>query len=139
MDQTAMVGDDDFEENMRKLTNDSFKAFVTGNEAILPVYAGMKIDQTSAGADLGQNASVANKSVNSILDEALSKVGRAFNIPKSVMLGDFEKDDLDNLLTYSLDGIAEMISQAFNRRWYGYWSWGRRNNWLFSRILEPKS
>ena len=123
MDQTAMVGDDDFEENMRKLTNDSFKAFVTGNEAILPVYAGMKIDQTSAGADLGQNASVANKSVNSILDEALSKVGRAFNIPKSVMLGDFEKDDLDNILTYSLDGIAEMISQAFNRRWYGYRSY----------------
>ena len=39
------------------------------------------------------------------------------------MLGDFEKDDLDNLLTYSLDGIAEMISQAFNRRWYGYRSY----------------
>lgn len=122
MDQTALA-EPDFEDHITAITNDSFKNFVTGNEAIIPIYAGMKLTQTSAGADLGQNASVANKSVNAILDEALSKVGRAFNIPKSVMLGDFEADDLDNLLVFAVDGIAEMISQAFNRRWYGYKSY----------------
>lgn len=122
MDATALA-EPDFEDHLKTLINISFKDFVNGNEAIIPIYAGMKLDQTSAGADLGQNASVANKSVNSILEEALSKVGRAFNIPKSVMLGDFEKDDLENIMTFSLDGIAEMISQAFNRRWYGYRSY----------------
>lgn len=119
LDQTA-TAEPDFEAHIQQITNDSFKNFVAGKEAIIPIYAGMKLTQTSAGADLGQNASVANKSVNSINDEALSKVGRAFNIPKSVMLGDFEKDDLENLLTFSLDGISSLISQAFNRRWYGY-------------------
>lgn len=118
MDQTAMA-EPDFEDNLMQITNDTFKDFVNGKEAVIPIYAGMKLDQVSAGADLGQNASVANKSVNTIVDEALSKVGRAFNIPKSVMLGDFEKDDLDNLMVYSLDGLADLISQAFNRRWYG--------------------
>lgn len=122
MDQTA-IAEPDFEDHIKTITNESFKSFVTGNEAVIPIYAGMKLTQTSAGADLGQNASVANKSVNAILDEALSKVGRAFNIPKSVMLGDFEADDLDNLLVFAVDGIAEMISQAFNRRWYGYKSY----------------
>lgn len=122
MDQTA-IAEPDFEDHIKAITNESFKSFVTGNEAVIPIYAGMKLTQTSAGADLGQNASVANKSVNEILDEALSKVGRAFNIPKSVMLGDFEADDLENLLVFSIDGIAEMISQAFNRRWYGYKSY----------------
>ena len=122
MDQTA-IAEPDFEDHIKAITNESFKSFVTGNEAVIPIYAGMKLTQTSAGADLGQNASVANKSVNAILDEALSKVGRAFNIPKSVMLGDFEADDLDNLLVFAVDGIAEMISQAFNRRWYGYKSY----------------
>lgn len=118
MDQTA-TADPQFEEHMQQLLDEQFNSFITGKDSVIPLYAGMKLDQTSAGADLGQNASVANKSVNTINDEILSKVGRAFNLPKSVMLGDFEKDDLDNVLTYGLDSMANLISQAFNRKWYG--------------------
>lgn len=118
MDQTA-TAEPNFEEHMQQLLDEQFNSFITGKDSVIPLYAGMKLDQTSAGADLGQNASVANKSVNTINDEILCKVGRAFNLPKSVMLGDFEKDDLDNVLTYGLDSMANLISQAFNRKWYG--------------------
>lgn len=118
MDQTA-TADPNFEEHMQQLLDEQFNSFITGKDSVIPLYAGMKLDQTSAGADLGQNASVANKSVNTINDEILSKVGRAFNLPKSVMLGDFEKDDLENVLTFGLDSMANLISQAINRKWYG--------------------
>lgn len=119
MDSTAEAGQD-FEEHLQTLLNEQFEAFIQGKNAVIPIYAGMKLDQTSAGSDLGQNASVANKSVNSQIDEALTKVGRAFNMPKSVMLGDFEEDDLSHVLTFCIDPMAEMISQAFSRKMYGY-------------------
>lgn len=119
MDQTAEASPD-FEDHLQTLLNEQFGDFIKGKNSVIPLYAGMKLDQTSAGADLGQNASTANKSINSQIDEAITKVGLAFNIPKSIMLGDFEEDDLEHMLTYCIDPVADLISQAFTRKWYGY-------------------
>lgn len=118
MDATAEA-DGDFEEHLQSLLNEQFGAFIEGKNAVIPIYAGMKLEQTSAGSDLGQNASVANKSVNSQIDEALTKVGLAFNIPKNVMLGETDKLDIDNLLAFCIDPMANLITEAFNRKWYG--------------------
>ena len=118
IDQTAEANPD-FNENMQALLNEDFDRFIQGKNAVLPLYSGMKINQVSAGADLGQNASIANKSINAQVDEIIAKVGMAFNLPRSLLLGDFEKDDLDNALTYCIDPLAELITQALNRCYYG--------------------
>lgn len=118
MDTTA-ENSPDFEENMQDILDNQFGAFIKGENAVLPLYAGMKLDQTSAGADLGQNASVANKSVNNEIDDAITKVGLAFNIPMSFMLGNYENDDMEPFLMFCVDPLAELITQAFNRKWYG--------------------
>lgn len=118
MDQTAEA-QPNFEEHMQSLLNDQFKAFMEGQNAVLPLYSGMKVDQLSAGSDLGQNVSTANKNVDTQIDECLTKVGLAFNIPKSIMLGDFEADDLEHMLTYCIDPMAALIEQGINRKYYG--------------------
>lgn len=118
MDSTAENAVD-FEENMQDILDNQFANFIKGENAVLPLYAGMKLDQTSAGADLGQNASVANKSVNTQVDDAITKVGLAFNIPQSIMLGEFKEEDTDPFLMYCINPISELITQAFNRKWYG--------------------
>lgn len=118
MDSTAENAVD-FEENMQDILDNQFSNFIKGENAVLPLYAGMKLDQTSAGADLGQNASVANKSVNTQVDDAIAKVGLAFNIPKTIMLGEFAEVDIDPFLMFCINPLAELITQAFNRKWYG--------------------
>lgn len=118
MDSTAENAVD-FEENMQDILDNQFSNFIKGENAVLPLYAGMKLDQTSAGADLGQNASVANKSVNTQVDDAITKVGLAFNIPKTVMLGEFAEVDIDPFLMFCINPLAKLITQAFNRKWYG--------------------
>lgn len=118
MEDTAM-NDPNFEENMQAILDEQFQAFIEGDNAVLPLYAGMKLNQVSAGSDLGQNASTANKSVTNAMDDAITKVGLAFNIPSSVMLGKYEADDLEHFLTFCIDPIADMITQAYNRKYYG--------------------
>lgn len=118
MDSTA-ENNPNFEADLQDILDVQFAKFMKGENAVLPLYSGMKLDQISAGADLGQNASVANKSVDTQIDETLTKVGLAFNIPKSVMLGEFETEDIDPFLMFCLNPIAELITQAFNRKWYG--------------------
>lgn len=118
MDSTA-ENNPNFEADLQDILDVQFAKFMKGENAVLPLYSGMKLDQTSAGADLGQNASVANKSVDTQIDETITKVGLAFNIPKSVMLGEFETEDIDSFLMFCLNPIAELITQAFNRKWYG--------------------
>ena len=118
MEETA-TNNKDYEEAMQQILDEDFKKFVEGENSVLPLYAGMKLNQTSAGADLGQNASVANKSVDTQVDENIAKVGLAFNLPKSVMLGDFEDKDIDYVLMFAIDPFATLFSEAFNRKWYG--------------------
>lgn len=118
MDSTA-ENNPNFEEDLQDILDVQFAKFMKGENAVLPLYSGMKLEQISAGADLGQNASVANKSVDTQIDETITKVGLAFNIPKSVMLGEFETEDIDPFLMFCLNPIAELITQAFNRKWYG--------------------
>ena len=68
IDSTAQ-NDPAFNEIMQKLLNEDFEKFIKGENAVLPLYAGMDINQVSAGADLGQNASTANNSVNTQVNE----------------------------------------------------------------------
>lgn len=118
IDQTA-ESDPNFDENMQALLDTQFKNFIQGDNGVIPLYAGMKLDTVSAGADLGQNASVANTTIDTQIDQILTKVGLAFNLPKSAMLGDWDDKTFDQILTFCIDPIAELITQAFNRKFYG--------------------
>ena len=118
LDQTAQA-EPNFEKNFSNLLNEQFGAFIKGDNSVLPLYAGMTVDQLSNGADLGQNASVADKDVDNQIDEIISKVGMAFNIPKSIMMGEFSDSAFEQMLTFCIDPMAELITQAFNRKWYG--------------------
>lgn len=118
LDQTA-ESDPNFDDNLQSLLDTQFSAFIKGDNGVIPLYAGMKLDTVSAGADLGQNASVANSTIDSQIDQILTKTGLAFNMPKSVMLGEWDEKAIEQLLTYSIDPIAKIITEAFNRKWYG--------------------
>lgn len=118
MDSTA-EGDPNFNENLNHLLDEDFRSFIKGENALLPLYNGMKLDRVSNAQEVAQNSSISNDSINKQFKEIMGVVGQPFNIPSSVMLGTYEENDLDDFLTFCIDPLADLISEAINRKYYG--------------------
>lgn len=117
IDETAMAGDD-FDEYLNEIVNEDFAKLVSDNHAILPLPNGFKLEAINSGLN-GENGRFVNSSVNTELDEIFKQVGQALNIPLSVMNGTYQNDDKDDFLTFCIDPLCDMISEAFNRKFYG--------------------
>lgn len=109
----------DFEERLSDILNEDFQKFINGKNTILPLYAGMKLEKISNAQEVAQNSSISNDSVNKQTKEIFLNVGQPFNIPNSIILGTYEEDDLDDFLTFCIDPITDMLSEAINRNFYG--------------------
>lgn len=120
LDTTAMSGS--AQENQSKITkllNDDFKKFVQDNNVVMPIYNGMSLETVNQANANSQNATIASKNVNEMIENELVRIGRIFNVPKSFMLGTYEENDMDDFLTFGLDPLADMIGEAINRKYYG--------------------
>lgn len=117
LDNTAEA-DPDFNEHLQQLLDEDFEQFIKGENAILPLYNGMKLERKSNAQEVSQNASISNDSINKQNKEILGLVGQPFNIPLSVMLGTYEENDMDDFLTFCIDSLADLISEAFTRKMF---------------------
>lgn len=119
MDMTALNGlDVDINELVKQLCNEDFRKMVGKKNAILPIYKGMELEALNPANNNSQNASVASNNINNLVDDVLVKVGGIYNVPKSYMLGTYEKNDEESFLSMGLDPIATTITENFNRRYY---------------------
>lgn len=118
LDQTQMANPE-YAEALDNLLNEQFEKFLKSRKSLLPLYAGMEIEQASKAQENSQNAMLSSESISKQMKEVISMVGHAFNIPTSVMLGTYEENDLDDFLTFGIDPIAKMIQESINGNFYG--------------------
>lgn len=110
-------GQPDFEEKYKKLMNDYFKSFFKAKNAVLPLFYGMKFNQTTATSS--KNISEVTDYKN-LFDDAVKRCAQAFRIAPSLISGDVAgiKEGLDYTLTACIDPLAEMVSKMLTAQNY---------------------
>ncbi|MBO5408878.1 MAG: phage portal protein, partial [Clostridia bacterium] len=112
-------GKPDFEENYKKLMNDYFSTYFNGKNAVLPLFEGY--DFTQPAGDGTKKSTSEIDDIRKITDAAFEKVGQAFKIPPALMRGDIAdvENATDNMLTFAIDPLCDMIQEEANRKRYG--------------------
>lgn len=120
VDTGAMNGVDvDWQSELEKILNEDFKALVSKKHALVPLLNGFDIDVLNASNNNAENSAVASNNVNNMFEDIKVNVGNIYNVPKSFMLGTFEKNDMDEFLTFGLDPLCSLIGECVNRKYYG--------------------
>jgi HK97 family phage portal protein len=104
-----------FNEELRELMNTRFKPFFDADSAVLPITKGYSYTDTSkSGQSLPSD-------INERIDYAFEMSGRAFRIPKALLLGDVSdvKEITKNYLTFCIDPLVDMIEEEIIRKRYG--------------------
>lgn len=120
VDATAQNGlEIDLNKELTRILNEDFKALASGKNAIVPLMNGFKLNVLNPANNNAQNSAVASNNVNNMFEDVLVNVGRMYNIPASFMKGTFEKNDMDEFLTFGLDPLCSLIGECVNRKYYG--------------------
>lgn len=107
----------DFATKLQTLMNDRFKPFFEAEQAVLPLTSGYKYtDVTKTG---GSSPTPAD--LNERINYEFELAGRAFHIPKSLILGDVSDVEkiTKNFLTFGIDPITEKLGEEITRKRYG--------------------
>lgn len=113
-----MMGDEKYNDAVNKALEEDFAAYFSARSAVMPIYAGMKY--TPFTNNSGQKTSIVND-ITSLLDQAVKVVAQSYKIPPALILGEVAdtKTAVDNLLTFCIDPLLDMITEAMNAVRYG--------------------
>lgn len=113
IDQVA-ESDENFDDNMTQLMNEDFKKFYSAPNSVLPLFEGFKYEELSHETNPGFDT----RDFNSQIKDIFELYAMAFGIPKVLITGDVQDTSkaVDNLLTFALDPVLEMISDELNRK-----------------------
>ena len=118
IDATA-TGDKNFQTKFDDLMNVRFKSYFEAENAVLPLHKGYKY--TEQGGEAGKKSSSEITDIVALTKEIFDKVAQAFKIPPSLLRGDISDIGslTDNLLTFCIDPLVDMMSEETNRKRYG--------------------
>nr|DAZ08773.1 MAG TPA: portal protein [Caudoviricetes sp.] len=113
--------DKNFSEKLQTLMNDYFKKFFDSNNAVLPLYEGYKY------TDLGSKtySEGTSRDIKNQYDDIFDFTARGFSMPPSLAKGDVQDTSkaVDEMLTFCLDPLAQMLQQEINRKRTGKEEW----------------
>lgn len=112
-------GDKDFKDKLTNLFTVKFKNYFEAENAIVDLPSGVKYNEISGEGSKKSTSEV--KDITDITKEALSRVAQAFRIPPALLQGDIADTDklVDELLTFGLDPIVDLLQTEINRKRYG--------------------
>lgn len=104
--------EDDFEETLNTILNENFKKFFESSNAIVPLYNGYKYEQ------LDSKGTSDTRDFKSLLDDVISITANAFNVPKSIAIGEVQDTSkaIDEFLTFCLDPLIELLTDEITRK-----------------------
>lgn len=106
-----------FEEKLQKLMNEYFKSFFSSSNAVLPLFEGYKYE------DLGSKtySEGTSRDIKNQYDDIFDFTARGFSMPPSLVKGDVQDTSkaVEEMLTFCLDPLAEMLQQEINRKRMG--------------------
>ena len=106
----------DFQQKLQTLMNTNFKQFFEASQAVLPLTQGYKYTDVTK-----TSVSPTPADLNERINYEFEMAGRAFRIPKALMLGDVSDvaTITKNFLTFAIDPIAEKFGEEATRKRYG--------------------
>lgn len=111
-------GNKNFNETFGKLMNQKFKTFFESNNAVLPLFDGYSY--TDIGSKTYSNEGT--RDIKAMVDDIYDFTGRAIGTPPILLKGEVSgsKDAVDNLLTFCIDPLVDMMQEEINRKRSGY-------------------
>lgn len=106
-----------FTEQLQELIDKRFRPFFESNQAVLPLTSGYTYTDVTKNAQAMPTPADLNERINYEFEMA----GRAFRIPKALMLGDVSDVEkiTKNFLTFAIDPICEKFGEETTRKRYG--------------------
>lgn len=120
------AGDAEFKRMYEEVIKKQLETFVTNPNSVYVQYKGTNLeefDKTNA------NTSGMSADIIAIRKEMFDMVAQAFKIPLSMMYGNITNinDMINMFLTFTIDPLADMISEEFTRKMYPYEDWKKGN------------
>ena len=118
------ASDEAFQRNYRNIIQKQLKEWVESDNGVYPQYKGYNL------RDVSNNANVSSDDFREIRRDMVEVVAQAFGIPVDLLFGDVNNlDDVTNqFLTFTIDPLADMISEELSRKIYaGYDNYKRGN------------
>lgn len=120
------AGDAEFKRMYDEVIKKQLETFVTNPNSVYVQYKGTNLeefDKTNA------NTSGMSADIIAIRKEMFDMVAQAFKIPLSMMYGNITNinDMINMFLTFTIDPLADMISEEFTRKMYPYDDWKKGN------------
>lgn len=119
LDVSAVAqGNKNFNEVFEKLMNQRFKKFFEANNAVLPLFDGYSYTDI----DSKTYSNEGTRDIKAMVDDIYDFTGRAIGTPPILLKGEVSgsKDAVDNLLTFCIDPLADMMQEEINRKRSGY-------------------
>lgn len=106
----------DFTTKLATLMNDRFKPFFESAQAVLPLTSGYSYTDVTKST-----TSPTPADLNERINYEFELAGRAFRIPKALILGDVSDVEkiTKNFLTFAIDPVTEKLGEEITRKRYG--------------------
>lgn len=107
-------------EKLKELINEQMRVFYqTDGNATLPLSQGLDYEELSNG--IGVKGGLQGRDIRAFIDDVIDMVAIARNVPPKLLKGDVADtaDAVNNLLTFCVNPLAEMIADEINRKSYG--------------------
>ena len=116
---TIKKGDKDTADRIKKLFDSDFEQYFKAENAVLPLHKGEEyVEQNSSS---NQKTTSGMQNIINLLDRELETVARAYKIPPAILKGNIADvgQSTDNLLTFCIDPLVNLIQTAINKSKYG--------------------
>ena len=112
-----LAGDAKFQEAFNSIKNEGFKKFAEADNAIMPLYRGMKYTSLASKT----YNSDTTRDIRAMIDDVTDFTARGFGVPACLVNGSVQNVDsaTDQLLTFGVDPLVDNLQTEINRKRYG--------------------
>jgi len=112
---------DQAQKDLKDLLEKRFKRFFDADgDAVIPLTNGMTYAESFGQPSGGTKSSIEGRDIRAFIDDIFDFVAIAFQIPPVLLKGDVADTEkaTDNLLTFCINPLAELINDEVNRKYY---------------------
>lgn len=117
---SSQFGDKEFEEKRKEQLEQSLNKFINNPKAVYPQFHGYKLTNV-----LKSSGSTNSEDIRKIKQDIMETVAEAFKMPVSMLYGNMTnvKDIISHYLTFTIDPIANLISQELTSNSFSFEEW----------------
>lgn len=112
-----VAGSGDYKKRYEAIRNEEFRRFAEAENAVLPLFKGMKFSELSQKTYSSENT----RDIRAMIDDVTDFTARAFGIPPFLLDGSVQNVDsaMDQVLTFCVDPLADNLQEEINRKRWG--------------------